>query len=130
MHKRLSLLSRAHGLAYMSACSSRERHLLARLALGAARDEDAAIGDPRSWRRHLAQTRRRGYAIRLSACDPFTQTIAVPVMLGPGRVAATLGTTFFRRVVTDARRDALGAALIQAAAAASARLSPTTRETA
>lgn len=122
LHKRLSLLSRAHGLAYMSACSSLERHFLARLAASAAREEDEAVGNARSWRRHLGLVRQRGYAVRLSTSDPFTQTIAVPIMVGPGRVVATLGATFFRRLVSDARRDALAAALTQAAATASARL--------
>ena len=60
--------------------------------------------------------------MRLSESDPFTQTVAVPVVLEPGRVVATLGTTFFRRVLNHAQCDMLAAALTSAAAAASVHL--------
>jgi IclR family mhp operon transcriptional activator len=115
LHKRLSLLSRAHGLAYLSFCSSLERHRLVRMAAALGNPEDRVVADARSWRRHVVQVRQRGFAIRLSEADPFTQSIAVPIVLSPGHVAATLGATFFRRVLNNAQRTALAANLIAVA---------------
>lgn len=111
LHKRLSLLSRAHGIAYLASCSSLERHRLLRIAVALGNPEDRVVGDARAWRRLIRQTRQRGYALRASEFDPFTRTIAVPVMHEHGRVAATLGVTFFRNSVNAARMAALAAAL-------------------
>ena len=115
LHKRLSLLSRAHGLAYLSFCSSLERHRLLRLAASLKNPEDAVIRDSKTWRRLIRQTRVRGYALRASTADPFTQSVAVPVLLQPGRVVATLGVTFFTRSVNGARMAELATALRAAA---------------
>ena len=43
LHKRASLISRAHGLAYMAFCSSRERTLLLKLALERHFQEDQIV---------------------------------------------------------------------------------------
>ncbi len=122
LHKRLSLLSRAHGLAYLAFCGSAERHRLVRLAVSARRPEDRVVGDAAEWRRLVAKNRRRGYALRLSEADPLTCTVAVPVMAGPGRVAATLGMTFFRSVVREPQLAVHAAELGAAAEAAAAEL--------
>jgi IclR family transcriptional regulator, mhp operon transcriptional activator len=102
-HKRLSLLSRAHGLAYASFCNRLERRHLVRLAVNARNPEDRVIASATCWGQLVRQTRRRGYALRATDVDAFTQTIAVPIMLEPGRVIATLGMTFFRKVVRESQ---------------------------
>lgn len=111
LHKRLSLLSRAHGVAYLSFCSSVERHRLLRLAVALNNPEDEVIRDAKIWRRLIRQTRVRGYALRPSTADPSTRSLAVPILLEPGRVVATLGVTFFTRSVNAARMAELAAAL-------------------
>lgn len=122
LHKRLSLLTRAHGIAYMAFCSSAERHRLTRLAVAARRPEDRVVGSAREWRRLIMQTRGRGYAVRAADVDPFTCTIAVPVLSNPRRVAATLGMTFFRSVVRQPQIVAYAEALRSASRAAARRL--------
>jgi IclR family mhp operon transcriptional activator len=122
LHKRLSLLSRAHGIAYVAFCSSMERHRLLRMAVEHKTIEDEVIADAQCWRRMIVQTRRRGYAIRAPEVDPSTRTIAVPIMIEPGRVVATLGMTFFKSVVRETQVVTFAATLKGAAAAASDRL--------
>jgi IclR family mhp operon transcriptional activator len=122
LHKRLSLLTRAHGLAYLAACGSAERHRLVRLAVSAQLPEDKVVRNAREWRRLIKQGRARGYAIRVSEADPFTSTIAVPLVAEPGRVLATLGMTFFLRVVHRPQIDIYVDALKSAAANATERL--------
>lgn len=99
LHKRASLISRAHGLAYMAFCSSRERSLLLRLALKRDFLEDQIVSSNYQWRRALRQTRKAGFATRLSKADPFTNSLAVPIMIEPGHLVATIGVTYFRKVV-------------------------------
>jgi IclR family mhp operon transcriptional activator len=122
LHKRLSLISRAHGLAYLAFCSSAERHRLARIAVKAKRPEDAVVSSARDWRSLIHQARRRGYAVRAAKVDPLTCTIAVPIMIEPRRVVATLGMTFFRSVVREPQIASYASALTSVAAVASERL--------
>lgn len=113
--KRLSLFGRAHGRAYISFCSAQERRHLLRLIIASQDPESEIISDPRDCRRLISRTRWRGYGLRCEEVDPATGSIAVPIMLGPGRVVATLGMTFFRRAVND-RKIATYASLLKAAA--------------
>lgn len=121
-HKRLSLLSRAHGLAYIASCGSVERRHLIRLAMSLDNPEDRIVGTPFAWRRAVRETRARGYALRLTDVDPFTQSIAVPIVAEPGRVIATLGMTFFRRVVKSSQCADYASVLKLTAAAAGLRI--------
>jgi IclR family mhp operon transcriptional activator len=118
LHKRLSLVSRAHGRAYIAFCTSQERRHLLRLAIAAQHPENEVIATAQDWRQMITQTRRRGYGLRCSAVDPATSTIAVPIELTPGHVVATLGMTFFRRAVNDGKIAAYASALKEAAAVA------------
>lgn len=113
--KRLSLVGRAHGRAYISSCSGQERRHLLRLIIASNDPESEIISDPQNWRRLITRTRWRGYGLRCEEVDPATGTIAVPIMSAPGRVVATLGMTFFRRAVND-RKIATYASLLKAAA--------------
>lgn len=122
LHKRLSLISRAHGLAYLASCSSSERHRLARIAVSSHQPEDKVVGSGRDWRRLIKQTRLRGYAVRASAMDPFTCSIAVPIVLEPNRVVATLGMTYFRNVVREPQIIAYATSLKAAAESGAVRI--------
>jgi IclR family mhp operon transcriptional activator len=122
LHKRLSLLDRAHGRAYLAFCSSAERHHLVRVAATAKRPDDCAVRSGRDWRRMIRQSRKCGFAMRMGEIDPFTGSIAVPIMIEQGRVIATLGMTFFRSVVREPQIASYAAALKNAATAASKRL--------
>jgi IclR family mhp operon transcriptional activator len=121
-HKRLSLLSRAHGLAYIAWCNSVERRHLVRMAIETDNPDDRTIDSVRAWRRIITQTRARGYALRATDVDTFTQTIAVPIILEPGRVTGTLGMTFFRKVVREAQYADYAAVLKLTASAAAQRV--------
>lgn len=94
LNKRLDLLTRAHGRAYLAFCQSDERRCLyrrlcevelSRLTV----DELAARMEP-----ILRQARHLGYAERAHEIDPQTSTLAVPVV-DDGHIVATLGVTFF-----------------------------------
>jgi DNA-binding IclR family transcriptional regulator len=62
-----------------------------------------------------------GFAMRSRGRDPSTSSIATPVMRD-GAVAATVGLTFFSRVVSRAEMEGLGATLQATAQAISGRL--------
>ena len=118
LHKRASLISRAHGLAYMAFCSGRERSLLLKLALERDFQEDRIVSTNYQWRRALRTTRKAGFASRLSKADPFTNSLAVPILVEPGHVVATIGVTYFRRVVGRAQIGRMVSALQREATAA------------
>lgn len=99
LNKRLSLVARAHGRAYIAFCSPGERNLLMHLVAKSSDPEKAAVSDTRELRHLIKETRSRGYAVRARQFDPQTTSMAVPVLLGKGSVAATLGMTYFPRAV-------------------------------
>ncbi|WEX07983.1 helix-turn-helix domain-containing protein [Chelativorans sp. AA-79] len=92
MSRRLSILHRAHGRAYLAFCPDDEREqLLSRL------DKDGRMFiEP-----YMDIYRRQGWAERDLTTDPQTNTIAVPVLHPTGRVAATIGCTFFRSTLHE-----------------------------
>lgn len=120
--KRLSMVGRAHGRAYIAFCSSQERRHLLRLIIASQDPENEVIRDAWNWRRLIMRARRRGYGLRCEEVDPATGTIAVPIVLAPGRVVATLGMTFFRRAVNDPKIGTYASVLKNAAAEAAARV--------
>ena len=101
LNKRLSLLSRAHGLAYIAFCNKNERKLLMKLALELNNLEDRVISSNYQWRRLIRQTRKLGYATRISKIDETTNTIAIPIYLQEGYVIATIGVTYFKKAVKN-----------------------------
>ena len=100
LQKRLDLLLRAHGRAYLAHCPKEERlQLYARLGeeevtLLTVEELDARM------RPILAQVRHLGYAERDHEIDPQTTTVAMPVVHN-GHLAATIGVTFFRGARAD-----------------------------
>lgn len=93
--KRLSLVARAHGRAYLAFCSANERRTLMRLVVASDDPERGAVACPWAWRSQIRRDQARGYAQRSIGIDPQTQSIAVPVRGTQGRVVATLGMTYF-----------------------------------
>ena len=100
LHKRLDLLTRAHGRAYLAHCPDEERQ---RLYSRLREDEMTQLApdelDARM-RPILAQVRHLGYAERDHEIDPQTTTVAMPVAF-TGQRAATIGVTFFRGARAD-----------------------------
>ncbi|MGB0504923.1 MAG: DNA-binding transcriptional regulator [Pikeienuella sp.] len=95
LQKRLDLLTRAHGQAYLAFCSAIERDHLFKLLCQTQVSrmqpgELAAHMDP-----ILTRIRYLGYAERDHEIDPQTTTLAMPVRSGAA-VIATMGITFFR----------------------------------
>lgn len=122
LHKRLPLISSGHGRAYLAFCSNMERHHLAKLITSRIHAERDTVPTAKDWRKLIVQTRTRGYSIRAAEIDPETRTIAVPIMLEPGRVVATLGMTFFRRAIQNQQIAGYAASMQATAAAAAARI--------
>ena len=104
LQKRLELISRAHGRAYLAFCPAEEQDRLLSLLVrnGCCR---VTVGELKErLRPTLNLVRQYGYAVRDHEIDPQTTTIAVPVMAGR-KVISTVGLTFFRSVRAD--RDGL-----------------------
>jgi len=122
LFKKLSLTRRAHGIAYLAFCSSAERHQLLAVTEALSGAEPSTLGQSSELQRMLIHCRRRGFALRRAQVDVNTGTIAVPVLGHRGAVLATLGMTFFHRVVSDSQTEALAKFLQAAAAIAATRL--------
>lgn len=95
LQKRLDLLTRAHGRAYLAFCPPAERRQL----FAALNEAEITMLSPEQLEEKMAfylnMVRKLGYAERAHKIDPQTMTIAVPVRRGEG-VAAVIGLTFFR----------------------------------
>ncbi len=115
MNKRLSLIDRAHGRAYLAFCGPDEREALLD-AIGARNNGSSAISDRGKVVWALNAARRLGYAKRAADLDPKTSTIAVPIIVDK-IVRGTLGLTFFSGVVDKNTEARLAQRLIKAAAA-------------
>ncbi|WP_421703788.1 helix-turn-helix domain-containing protein [Aliiroseovarius sp.] len=105
LQKRLDLLVRAHGRAFLAHCPQEERmQLYKRL-----REEEMTLLSPDEldarMRPILAQVHHLGYAERDHEIDPQTTTVAMPVFIH-GHLNATIGVTFFRGARAD-RNDIL-----------------------
>ena len=91
---RLSLASQALGRAWLAHCPRSQQATLLALLAKSTRPEDALAHDAKALRRILAETRRRGYALRDPSVRPESNTLAVPVMDGR-RPVASVGLTWF-----------------------------------
>jgi IclR family mhp operon transcriptional activator len=100
LNRRLGLVSRALGLAYFAFCSADEQQLLLRQL----DEEDRALLCQREagWlERRVSRARERGFSQRDPGVYPSnSDTVAVPI-LAHGRIAATIGLTYFRVGATE-----------------------------
>jgi IclR family mhp operon transcriptional activator len=91
---RLSLLTRALGLAYLAFCEPQEREALISLADVAENPENAAGQDRRRLDSTIELIRRQGYALRDPKVRPVSNTLAIPVF-DAHRVVGAVGITWF-----------------------------------
>lgn len=114
LQKRLELLVRAHGRAYLAHCPKEERFSIYRRLQQATITRLCPEELETEMSPILAKVRNLGYAERDHQIDPHTTTLAMPAML-QGRVRATIGVTFFRGAGAD--RDAILDGMREAVAA-------------
>lgn len=99
--RRLSLLGRGLGRAYLAFCPDDEREVLLRMLAARPPGEDNPPDLMATARAVVAAVRRQGYADRDPQVEPRnSNTIAMPVR-EKGRVVATLGVGFYRSAVTE-----------------------------
>jgi IclR family transcriptional regulator, mhp operon transcriptional activator len=115
MNKRLSLVERAHGRAYLAFCNTEERETLL-AAVGVKSGNSSVIRDRGKLLWALNAARRLGYAKRAADLDPKTSTIAAPILVNK-TVRGTLGLTFFSGAVDRNVEGKLAQRLIKAATA-------------
>lgn len=97
VNRRLQLLTRGMGLAYVAFIESEERALILEALAKSEDPEDGLSHHPQEVNRLLAQVRKAGYATRASFVEPRnSNTIAVPIISQEGRVLASLGLTYFK----------------------------------
>lgn len=102
INKRLQLLSRALGRAYIAFCPQAERSLLLDMLATSTDPEDLLARDRDAALTLLAMIRRTGFADRSAMVQPTSSsTLAVPVTLGR-KVLGTVGVTFFTSAVPKA----------------------------
>lgn len=96
LNLRLPLLTRGLGLAYLAFCPRPEQELILGILRSVRGAETQLAHHPDAVHRLLDQVRADGYATRSPEVEPrSSNTIAVPIFDASGRVAASLGMTFF-----------------------------------
>jgi len=97
VNRRLQMLTRGLGLAYLAFIESEERDLILEALAKSEDPEDGLSHHPQEVNRLLSQVRKAGYATRASFVEPRnSNTIAVPIISQEGRVLASLGLTYFK----------------------------------
>ncbi len=87
--RRLPLLESSMGQAYLAFCPAEERAALLRM-----------LGAPAGFARRLADTRRRGYALRAGGGPwPHTGSVALPIMAG-GHLRGCINAIWMARAVS------------------------------
>jgi IclR family mhp operon transcriptional activator len=114
LNKRLSLVDRAHGRAYLAFCGRSERDSLLNTSDALHHFPTNSSTNRAKLVRALSAARKAGYAKRALELDPRTSTIAVPIMVG-NRTRATIGLTFFSAVVNKKSEAMLARRLIDTA---------------
>lgn len=101
LNRRLSLASSALGLAYLAFCPEEERTVLISMAQQSDKSFAGREAGWLDWR--ILRARETGFAERDPGVEPRNSgTIAVPIMSG-NRVIATIGLTYFKVAVDDAK---------------------------
>jgi IclR family mhp operon transcriptional activator len=104
INRRLSLIGRAMGRAYLAFCTPEDRSILLDALSKSSDPEDNCMTERRSFEALLHDIRSQGYAQRHPHIDPKSNTLAVPI-LKEKRVLATLGMTFFSSAVGQSERQ-------------------------
>ncbi|PZU08024.1 MAG: DNA-binding transcriptional regulator [Sphingomonas sp.] len=93
LNKRLSMIGRSLGRAFLAASSPSEQKILIEILKHSPDPEDQPAHDPEAMARLIGQVREQGYAMRDPLIEPRSATLAVPVH-DNGRVVASLGITW------------------------------------
>jgi IclR family mhp operon transcriptional activator len=100
--RRLPLLTRALGRAYIANCSDEKRRLIFRMLQQSAHPENKLVRNTRYVKNMIDEVTRQGYAERDPKVKPDTQTtMAVPLIVDDD-VVATIGMTYY---VAAVRRE-------------------------
>ena len=94
INRRLSLVSRALGRAYLAFCPPDEQEIILGLLAQSADAEDKATGNLGVVMAMLADVRKCGYALRNPAVRPVSNTLALPIFEND-HVVASFGLTWF-----------------------------------
>jgi len=93
LDRRLSLVSRALGRAYLAYSTPSKQKMLIEILKHSKAPEDQAVHQENAIARMIMQVRERGYATRDPLLEPRSSTMAVPVYQND-RVIACLGLTW------------------------------------
>ncbi|MBW6425089.1 helix-turn-helix domain-containing protein [Rhizobium sp. XQZ8] len=97
VNKRLCMLTRAMGLAYLAFLDGEDRNVMIDILQKSDNPENALSHHQDKLLRLLNEVRSNGYATRSSTVEPRnSDTIAVPIIAKSGRVLASLGLTYFK----------------------------------
>lgn len=120
VNRRLQMLTRGMGLAYVAFIESEEFNLILEVLMKSEDPEDGLSHHPDQIKRTLAHIRKVGYATRSSMVEPRnSNTIAVPIISHEGRVLASLGLTYFKSAfASEIEACERFAPILQSAAAA------------
>ena len=99
---RLSLVTRALGLAYLAHCDPEERELLIEAARRSEEPENQAALNRERLDATLELIRRQGYALRDPKVRPVSNTLAVPVF-DAHRAVGAVGITWFSSTMKSAQ---------------------------
>jgi IclR family mhp operon transcriptional activator len=113
---RLSMVTRALGLAYLAFCDPQERELIIEAAARSDDPENQAARRRRTLDATLELIRRQGYALRDPQVRPVSNTIAVPVY-DAHRAVGAIGLTWFTSTMDTAEAVRRYLAPMQALAA-------------
>lgn len=105
INHRLDMLSRAHGLAYLTFCTREERDHIYDVLVRCGKDPGPLHVLSERMEPLLNRIRSQGVARRDPSLEPETSTLAVPLWDGV-KLVATFGATFFRGSVRDPSRIA------------------------
>lgn len=120
VNKRLCLLTRGLGLAYLAFLEKDEFDLIIDVLKRSDDPENALSHHPAELKRVIGKVHRDGYATRSSLVEPKnSNTIGVPIISQGGRVLASIGLTYFTSAFSSEREACERyAPILQSAAAA------------
>ncbi|WP_105401513.1 helix-turn-helix domain-containing protein [Neorhizobium sp. T7_12] len=120
VNKRLCLLTRGLGLAYLAFLDKDEFDLIIDVLKRSDDPENALSHHPAELKRVVSKVHRDGYATRSSLVEPKnSNTIGVPILGHGGRVLASIGLTYFKSAFGSEREACERyAPILQSAAAA------------
>jgi IclR family mhp operon transcriptional activator len=98
--RRLPVLTRGHGKAYLAFCSPEQQRLMIGVLSGSKNPEDALARNPAALNSMLNEIRKNGYAERNKEAEPINSTtIAVPILFR-GDAVASLGVSYYRAAIS------------------------------